>query len=151
PSGVKGSGDRAPGGKQGKQYPNEPGQQPGERPAPGDLDARQWQLVRAVLPASDQRGAPQADNRRVVDGLRYRERTGVPWRNVPARYGSWQTLYGRHRRWTLDGTWARIAAVLDDATAAADTSPHTTIDTTRETTPDTTIDTGHPPTATVDP
>ncbi|NUU24450.1 MAG: TetR/AcrR family transcriptional regulator, partial [Streptomycetaceae bacterium] len=50
PSGVMGSGDRAPGGKQGKQYPNEPGQQPGERPAPGDLDARQWQLVRAVLP-----------------------------------------------------------------------------------------------------
>jgi transposase len=91
---------------------------PDESPCdtPGDLDARQWRLVRDLLPTADQRGAPQADNRRVVDGLRYRERTGVPWRRVPARYGSWQTLYARHRRWTADGTWARIETAL-----AADT------------------------------
>lgn len=75
-----------------------------------DLSDAQWRRVRAVLPPGDLRGAARADDRRVVDGIRYRERTGVPWRNVPSRYGSWQTLYGRHRRWSEDGTWARVTA-----------------------------------------
>ncbi|MGW0658582.1 transposase [Streptodolium elevatio] len=81
--------------------------------APTDLTDTQWRRIRALLPPGDQRGAARADDRRVVDGIRYRERTGVPWRNVPVRYGSWQTLYGRHRRWSDDGTWARVTEALD--------------------------------------
>ncbi len=81
--------------------------------SPSDLTDAQWRRVRALLPPGDQRGAARADDRRVVDGIRHRERTGVPWRNVPSRYGSWQTLYGRHRRWSEDGTWARVTEALD--------------------------------------
>ncbi|WTW92673.1 transposase [Streptomycetaceae bacterium NBC_01309] len=78
-----------------------------------DLTDAQWRRIRTLLPLGDQRGAARADDRRVVDGIRHRERTGVPWRNVPAKYGSWQTLYGRHRRWADDGTWARVTQALD--------------------------------------
>lgn len=87
-----------------------------EIPGHADLDDSQWDRVRELLPAPDRRGSPPADDRRVVDGIRYREHTGVPWRDVPARYGSWQTLYRRHRRWTDDGTWPRVLRALRTAT-----------------------------------
>jgi transposase len=44
----------------------------------------------------------------VVNGVLFRVRTGVPWRDLPERYGSWKTVYERHRRWSADGTWDRI-------------------------------------------
>lgn len=88
-------------------------QAPADLADPADLTDAQWRRIRTLLPLGDQRGAARADDRRVVDGIRHRERTGVAWRNVPARYGSWQTLYGRHRRWAGDGTWARVTQALD--------------------------------------
>ncbi|PNE38468.1 transposase [Streptomyces noursei] len=48
----------------------------------------------------------------------YRQRTGAPWRDLPARFGPWKTVYERHRRGSADGTWDRVfAAVLADADA----------------------------------
>ncbi|MFJ4527226.1 transposase [Streptomyces nigrescens] len=44
--------------------------------------------------------------------MRWRTRAGVPWRDVPERYGAWQTVYGPFRRWQRDGTWKRILADL---------------------------------------
>lgn len=44
----------------------------------------------------------------MINGILFRVRTGVPWRDVPERYGSWKTVYERHRRWSADGTWDRI-------------------------------------------
>jgi transposase len=48
----------------------------------------------------------------VVDGVLWRTRTGSPWRDLPASYGSWKTVYNRHRRWSADGTWARVLPEL---------------------------------------
>jgi AcrR family transcriptional regulator len=80
----------------------------------GDLTDHQWAAVAPLLPADGGRGPRWSDPRRVVDGIRHRERTGVPWREVPARYGPWRTLYGRHRRWTEDGTWRRVTRALGE-------------------------------------
>ncbi|NMO55140.1 transposase [Actinoplanes sp. TBRC 11911] len=49
---------------------------------------------------------------RSFPGSCFRERTGIPWRDLPARFGSWKTVYLRKRRWALDGTWQRIAERL---------------------------------------
>ncbi|MFB9884785.1 transposase, partial [Planobispora siamensis] len=58
-------------------------------------------------------------------------RTGVPWRDVPERYGPWQTLYKRFARWEVDGTWARIEEYLQiRADAAGDLDYHGQIDST---------------------
>lgn len=38
----------------------------------------------------------------------WRTRTGSPWRDLPAAYGNWKTVYNRHRRWSADGTWALV-------------------------------------------
>lgn len=47
-----------------------------------------------------------------MDGVRWRTRTGAPWRDVPERYGPWDRVYDLSRRWQRDGTWARILTRL---------------------------------------
>ncbi|WP_107052116.1 IS5 family transposase [Streptomyces sp. NRRL S-1314] len=74
----------------------------------GDLTNREWSLLEPHLPPSGGRGGRWNDHRTVVNGILFRIRTGVPWRDLPERYGSWKTVYERHRRWSADGTWDRI-------------------------------------------
>ncbi|MFE7909939.1 transposase [Streptomyces albogriseolus] len=50
--------------------------------------------------------------RQLIDGIRWRTRTGAPWRDVPERYGPWDRVYDLFRRWQRDGTWARILTQL---------------------------------------
>jgi transposase len=72
-----------------------------------------------VLPVPSGRGRPPDRRRDLVDGIRWRARTGAPWRDVPASYGRWQTVYGLFRRWQRDGTWARAVTCLQAAADAA--------------------------------
>ncbi|MEU3252534.1 IS5 family transposase [Streptomyces sp. NPDC006997] len=74
----------------------------------GDLTNREWLLLEPHLPPLGGRGGRWNDHRTVVNGILFRIRTGVPWRDLPERYGSWKTVYERHRRWSADGTWDRI-------------------------------------------
>ncbi|WP_428841812.1 IS5 family transposase [Gordonia polyisoprenivorans] len=73
----------------------------------------QWLLLEAVLPSSDGvRGRPFRDHRQVIEGIVYRARTGCPWRDLPAEFGPWQTVWKRHRRYSGDGTYDKILAAL---------------------------------------
>lgn len=74
----------------------------------GDLTNREWSLLEPHLPPAGGRGGRWNDHRTVVNGILFRIRSGVPWRDLPERYGSWKTVYERHRRWSADGTWDRI-------------------------------------------
>jgi transposase len=76
------------------------------------LTDTEWQQVAPLLPGDPPQGGRWRDHRQVVNGILWRIRTGVPWRDIPDRYGPWQTLHKRFRRWQIDGTWARIEAVL---------------------------------------
>ncbi|MET8268823.1 IS5 family transposase [Micromonospora arida] len=85
-----------------------------------DLSDIQWQHLHPLLPAESSRGRPcKWTRRQIIDGIRWRVRTGAPWRDVPENYAPWQTLYRWFRRWQRDGTWARVLAGLQ---AAADTA-----------------------------
>ena len=57
--------------------------------------------------------------RLIIDGIRWRVRTGSPWRDVPQSYPPWQTLYRWFRRWQRDGVWAQILASLQAQADAA--------------------------------
>lgn len=84
----------------------------------GDLTDHEWARLRPHLPKSGRRGGRWASHRRVINGILFRQRTGVPWRDLPARFGKWKTMYERHRRWSADGTWDTVfAGVLADADA----------------------------------
>ncbi|MGW7482083.1 IS5 family transposase [Nonomuraea muscovyensis] len=79
----------------------------------GDLTAAQWAVLEPLLPVGKKPGRPPKwTKRQLIDGIRWRTRTGAPWRDVPARYGEWETVYGLFRRWQRDGTWARIVRDL---------------------------------------
>ena len=56
------------------------------------------------------------DDRKVVEGIIYRFRCGIAWRDLPAEFGPWQTVWKRHRRYSGDGTWDHVlGALLTDA------------------------------------
>jgi transposase len=70
-------------------------------------------MLEPLLPRGRKPGRPPRwTKRQLIDGVRWRTRTRAPWRDVPARYGPWQTVYGLFRRWQQDGTWGRIRAEL---------------------------------------
>ena len=55
-------------------------------------------------PAQGRQGcAPEVSNRKAFEAVLYRERTGCPWRDVPAFYGFWHTIYMRWQRWVEAG------------------------------------------------
>lgn len=78
-----------------------------------DLTDRQWRMLEPLLPKGKKPGRPPTWARRqLIDGIRWRARTGAPWRDVPSRYGPWDRVYGLFRCWQRDGTWARILTAL---------------------------------------
>ena len=85
-----------------------------------DLTDAQWALLVALLPAPKRSGRPsQWTKRQLIDGIRWRVRTGAPWRDVPACYGSWQAVYALFRRWQRAGIWAVIVTGLQARADAA--------------------------------
>jgi transposase len=84
------------------------------------LDDQMWARIEPMLPSSDgQRGRPFRDHRQVVEGIVYRLRTGVPWRDLPPSFGPWQTVWKRHARFAKDGTWDRVLTALQSEADAA--------------------------------
>ena len=80
----------------------------------------QWERLRPLLPPpAIGRGRPRVDDRTIVDGIVWRLATGSPWRDLPARFGSWRTVYSRFRRWQQAGIWQCILTALQ-AEAAHD-------------------------------
>ena len=77
-----------------------------------DVTDEQWALLEPLLPAHPRQGRRWADHRLVINGVFHRARAGGPWRDLPERFGPYQTVYNRHRRWSGDGTWEMILAEL---------------------------------------
>lgn len=72
-----------------------------------DLSDREWEIIQPLLPPTRQ-GGERADDRRVLNGIFYVLRAGIPWNDVPSRYGPPTTIYNRFRRWAQQGIWQRI-------------------------------------------
>ena len=77
-------------------------------PGRGELTDAAWAVLAPLLPQNGKRGQQWLDHRRVINGILWKLRTGAPWRDVPERYGPWQTCYDRLVRWRRDGTWDRL-------------------------------------------
>jgi transposase len=82
------------------------------------LPESHWERIAHFFPPAGHRharGRPRQDHHRILNGILWRLHTGAPWRDIPPAYGSWETIYGRFRRWRRDGTWANIlTSLLDD-------------------------------------
>jgi len=85
-----------------------------------ELTDEQWERLKPLLPPQKPRtGRPARDHRQIVNAILWIIRSGAPWRDLPERYGSWQTVASRFYRWRKAGIWERLfAAVQQQADAA---------------------------------
>ena len=72
-----------------------------------ELSDFEWSIIQPLLP-NKPRGVPRADDRKVLNGIYWRLRTGSPWDDIPERYGPPTTCANRFRRWGKIGVWDRI-------------------------------------------
>jgi transposase len=89
-----------------------------------------WARIEVLMPGPSAVGGRRfRDHRQVVEGIVFRYRTGVPWRDLPERFGPWQTVWKRHHRFATDGTWDRLlAAVQAQADAAGEIDWNASVD-----------------------
>jgi len=68
------------------------------------LTDEQWAVIEPLLSVSGAKGRPRVDDRRVTNGMLYKCKTGIAWRDLPERYGPWKTVDNRFWRWSRNGT-----------------------------------------------
>ena len=75
----------------------------------------QWDAIKDLLPGKESDpGATAKDNRLFVNAVMWIAKTGAPWRDLPERFGKWDTVWKRFDRWSLKGIWERIFRELQD-------------------------------------
>ena len=73
----------------------------------------QWDRIKDFLPGREGHvGGTAADNRLFVEAVVYRYRAGIPWRDLPERFGDWKIVYQRFNRWAKSGVFERIFRLL---------------------------------------
>ncbi len=77
-----------------------------------ELSQRQWELIREALPQpsirADGKGRPSRSDTELLNGIFWILCSGSPWRDLPEKYGPWQTVYDRFRKWQQRGVFVRI-------------------------------------------
>lgn len=79
-----------------------------------EISEKQWERIKEILPAERkaQGGRPAKDNRLMLNGIIYWLNTGIPWRDLPERFGSWNSVYSRFYRWTKQCVWEKLFQYL---------------------------------------
>lgn len=73
-----------------------------------EIGDEQWELIADLLPEEQGNGRPWRSHRSMVNAMLWILNTGSPWRDLPERFGPWQTAYNRFNRWRKEGTFDRI-------------------------------------------
>lgn len=79
-----------------------------------ELSQRQWELIEPALPQvrEEGKGRPARSNREMLNGIFWILCSGSPWRDLPEKYGPWQTVYDRFRKWQQQGVIERVLDTL---------------------------------------
>jgi len=73
-----------------------------------ELTDNQWKLLVPSIPPHAHTGRPRADDRNTVDGILYVLMSGCRWMDMPSKYGSYKTVWERHKKWSTKGVWKNI-------------------------------------------
>ena len=79
-----------------------------------ELSDEEWELIVPHIPIAKGRGGRLKDPRKMLNGMFWVLRTGTSWRELPDRYGPWQTVYHWFNCWRRDGTLRQLAEALAD-------------------------------------
>jgi len=75
----------------------------------------QWERIEDLLPGRTETvGVTAQDNRLFIEAIIYRYRSGIPWRDLPERFGDWKNIHRRHSRWSQSGVWESIFMYLSE-------------------------------------
>ena len=75
----------------------------------------QWERMKDLLPGREGHvGGTAKDNRLFVEAVLYRYRAGIPWRDLPERFGHFRSIHTRFTRWSRNGVWGRVFRVLSE-------------------------------------
>ncbi len=78
-----------------------------------EVSDEQWALIEDLFPKNGKRpGRPWRDHRTIINAIFWVLRTGTPWRDLPERFGPWETVYSRFRRYRREGIYDRIVERL---------------------------------------
>ena len=81
-----------------------------------EITDEQWERIEDLLPGKvSDRGRTAEDNRRFINGVLWIARSGAPWRDLPERYGNWNTVFQRFNRGAKKGIWQQVFQALQDA------------------------------------
>ena len=96
------------------------------------LTDEMWARVEPLLPPlKGPMGPSFRPHRPILEGMIFRVRTGMPWRDLPREFGAWQTVHRRFSTWSKDGTLDRVLAeLIADADAAGKVDWRTSVDST---------------------
>ena len=75
-----------------------------------------WAVIGPLFPEAKTTGRPPVDRRAVVEATAWRFRTGAPWRDLPERFGNWNTIYKNFNRWAEQGVWTRVLEAVQSLT-----------------------------------
>ena len=80
-----------------------------------ELSDSDWERIKDRLPGRPGTpGGTGRDNRLFLDAVLWIARTGAPWRDLPERFGLWNTVFQRFNRWGRSGVWTRLFDLLQD-------------------------------------
>jgi len=79
-----------------------------------ELTPGEWERVSPLLPpqSTGQKGRPPKDNRVMLNGMLWIDRSGAQWRELPTCYGPWQSVYARFRKWKDEGIFEKVFKAL---------------------------------------
>ena len=85
-----------------------------------NLTDEQWKRIQPLLPPENigKRGRPRKDDRMMLNGMLWLNHSGAQWRQLPERYGPWQSVYARFAKWRDDGI---LENIFNELSKEADT------------------------------
>ena len=82
-----------------------------------------WERIKDILPPENTgEGRPSKSNRVMLNGMLWIDKTGAPWRDLPERFGPWETVYSRFRLWSKDDVFLKMFKSLSTDADMQDSS-----------------------------
>jgi len=81
-----------------------------------EISDEHWDCIKGLLPGrAGDPGVTAKDNRLFMNAVLWIAKTGAPWRDLPERFGNWNSVWRRFDRWAAKGVWERVYRALQDA------------------------------------
>lgn len=77
------------------------------------LTDEQWAKIQSIIDPARPGPKPILGDRTFIEAVLYRAKTGIPWRDMPERFGPWKSVYNRFNNWSKAGIWELLFAALE--------------------------------------